>query len=140
VGPGIGARAGTLLNLMAAEPDDRELAPARVFELVSAGEAQIVDVRTEPEHAAGHVAGDTHIRFEELPARAAELDRSRPVVFYCESGGRSAGAAEAFAASGWRAHTMTGGLAAWAEDGLPLEPDGGEVTHKSGLPDAPASA
>ena len=125
---------------MSAAPEDRELAPERVSELVSAGEAQVVDVRTEPEHAAGHVAGDTHIPFEELPARASELDQSRPVVFYCQSGGRSAGAAEAFAASGWRAHTMTGGLEAWAEAAFRSSPTPVRSTHVSGLPDAPASA
>jgi len=124
---------------MAAEDTEQGVAPERVAELISAREAQIVDVRTEPEHAAGHVGGATHIPFEELPARASELDQSRPVVFYCQSGGRSAGAAQAFAASGWEAHTMTGGLEEWAARGLPLEPEDGQVTAMSGLPERPAS-
>lgn len=125
---------------MADDPQDQEVSPERVAELVSAGDAQLVDVRTGSEHAAGHVGGAQHIPFEELPSRAGDLDESRPVVFYCQSGNRSAAAAQAFAASGWAASTMTGGIAEWAERGLPLEPEGGEVAHMSGLPDASASA
>ena len=45
-------------------------------------------------------------------------------------------AADAFAASGWDAHSIEGGLLAWAEAGLPLEPEGGEVADRSGLPPA----
>ena len=43
-------------------------------------------------------------------------------------------AAEAFAASGWSAHSIEGGLAAWAERGLPLEPQDGQVAERSILP------
>jgi rhodanese-related sulfurtransferase len=36
-------------------------------------------------------------------------------------------AAEAFRESGYEAYNMAGGLIAWAEKGLPLEPEGGHV-------------
>ena len=124
---------------MTVEPEQQEVPPQRVAELMVAGDAQVVDVRTDDEHAAGHVGGAEHIPFDELPSRAGELDQARPVVFYCQSGGRSSSAAQAFGASGWEAYTMAGGLEQWAQSGLPLEPDGGEVTHLSGLPDAPAA-
>jgi rhodanese-related sulfurtransferase len=125
--------------MMAADHQQQEVPPQRVAELMEAGEAQVVDVRTDDEHAAGRIGGAEHIPFEELPSRAGELDQSRPVVFYCQSGGRSSTAAQAFGASGWEAYTMTGGLEQWAESGLPLEPEGARVTHMSGLPDAPAA-
>ena len=65
---------------------------------------------------------------------AGNLDRARPVVFYCRSGERSQMAVEAFRASGWDAYAMTGGLLAWAEAGLPLEPEGAEVAQHSSIP------
>ena len=111
-----------------------ELSPQRVSELAESGEAQIVDVRTEAEHDAGHIAGDVHLPLETLTDAAAELEQGRPVVFYCRSGDRSAMAAEAFRASGWDATSMQGGLAAWAEGGLPLEPAEGDVISPTGLP------
>jgi rhodanese-related sulfurtransferase len=55
------------------------------------------------------------------------LDRERPVVFYCRSGSRSALAAQAFAAAGFEAHNLDGGLKAWVTEGLPIEPADGHV-------------
>jgi rhodanese-related sulfurtransferase len=114
--------------------EEREVAPERVAELVGAGETQLVDVRRDDEYEAGHVAEARHLPFDRLTTAADELDRSRTVVFYCRSGDRSAAAADAFAASGWDAHSMAGGLQAWAEAGLPLQPEGGEVSSGSQLP------
>jgi rhodanese-related sulfurtransferase len=49
------------------------------------------------------------------------------VIFYCRSGSRSALAAAAFRQAGWDAHNLSGGLQAWVEKGLPLDPADGEV-------------
>jgi rhodanese-related sulfurtransferase len=38
-------------------------------------------------------------------------------------------ATEAFRASGYDAYNLTGGIAAWADQGLPLDPDGGVVAE-----------
>jgi rhodanese-related sulfurtransferase len=118
---------------MTAAPED--LTPARAAELLRSG-AQGVDVREQYERDAGHIADTLHIELERLAAEADTLDRERPVVFYCRGGERSAMAAEAFRNSGWDAHNIGGGLLAWAEDGLPLEPEDGEVAPRSSLPPA----
>jgi rhodanese-related sulfurtransferase len=110
-----------------------EIPPARAAELASEG-AQVVDVRGEREHEAGHVEGAQNIRLDTLSAETSHLDRDRPVVFYCRSGQRSSLAADAFRASGWDAYHVDGGLLAWAEAGLPLEPPDGEVAERPNLP------
>ena len=113
---------------MAAFSDtDFDLAPQRVKEIVDAGEAQLVDVREPYEWEAGRIPGAVHIELERLAGQADELDREKPVVFQCRMGRRSALATQAFRAAGFDAYNMTGGIAAWAEAGLPLEPDGGTV-------------
>jgi rhodanese-related sulfurtransferase len=104
-----------------------ELSPQRVAELLERGEIQLVDVREPQEWDAGRIAGARHIELERLAGRAAEIDRQRPVVFQCRLGARSAMATAAFRASGWDAYNLTGGLQAWADAGLPLEPTGGRV-------------
>ena len=124
---------------MAAEDTEQSVAPDRVAELAEQGEVQLVDVRTDAEYSAGHLPGARHIPFEALTARVAELDRSRPLVLYCRSGGRSAAATQAFSASGWEAESMGGGLVEWADRGHPLEPENGHVAETSGLPDQPTS-
>ncbi len=103
--------------------------PAEVARLQAAGGVQLIDVRAAHEHEAGHIAGTPLSELGELSARAAEIDRERPVVFYCRSGGRSALATQAFAEAGFDAHNMAGGMLAWQAQGLPIEPEGGHVAE-----------
>jgi rhodanese-related sulfurtransferase len=109
---------------MAGAPED--LSPRRAAELLEAG-AQGVDVREPYERNAGHIADTLHIELDQLTAEAGQLDRERPILFICRSGSRSALAAQAFAAAGFEAHNLDGGLKAWVADGLPIEPAGGHV-------------
>jgi rhodanese-related sulfurtransferase len=121
----------------AATTEEGELTPERAAEMDASGEAQLVDVRTADERDAGRIAGSLHVPFDDLGTEAAaELDRSRPVIFYCRGGERSKAAAAAFRASGWDAQSIAGGLAAWVEQGQPLEPKDGQVAPRSNLPSA----
>ena len=113
----------TLLNTPA--NGKRNLAPAELqSRLASGGQLQLVDVREHPEFAAGRIAGARLLPLGEVERRAAELDRSRPVVCVCRSGKRSAQAAEKLAALGFAdVRQLDGGLMAWEQAGLPLERD-----------------
>jgi rhodanese-related sulfurtransferase len=106
---------------------ERELEPEEVKRRVEAGEAQLVDVREPYEWEAGHIAEAKHIELEHLAGRAGEIDKERQVIFQCRLGRRSAMATQAFVASGYDAYNMRGGLQAWADEGLPLDPEGGHV-------------
>lgn len=111
-----------------AEPQTAEsLAPERVAELLRAGEAELIDVREDEEWDAGHISGARHIVLEEVSSRAGEIERERTVVFHCASGNRSAMVADAFRKDGYDAHNMAGGVKAWEQAGLPLEPGGAAV-------------
>jgi rhodanese-related sulfurtransferase len=89
--------------------------------------AQLIDVRVDHEWEAGRIVGASHIELGELSARAGEIDRDRPVVFYCQGDNRSDMAAAAFAADGYDAVALSGGIQAWVEAGLPLDPSDGYV-------------
>jgi rhodanese-related sulfurtransferase len=104
---------------------EHELAPGDVM-----SDAQVIDVREDYEYEAGHIPGARNVDVNDLRDIADSLDQSRPVVFYCRSGDRSAMPAQAFRASGWDAYAIEGGLSAWVEAGNPLEPDDGEVAHR----------
>lgn len=105
---------------------EEEISPQRAAELVREG-AQLVDVRQDGEYEAGRIEGALHIELDQLPGQADAIDRDRPVVFYCRSGSRSALATQAFRAAGYDAGNLTGGLLAWRDRGLPLEPPNGTV-------------
>jgi rhodanese-related sulfurtransferase len=106
---------------------DVDLAPERVHEQHAAGAIQLVDVREPYEWEAGRIDGARHIELARLASDAETIERERPVVFYCRVGSRSTMAAQAFRRAGYDAYSMDGGLAAWHERGMPLEPDEGEV-------------
>jgi rhodanese-related sulfurtransferase len=91
--------------------------------------AQLVDVRAEHEWEAGRIEGATHLPLAELSERVGEIDREKPVVLYCRGGNRSTMAAEALAAEGYDASKLSEGIVGWAEAGLPLAPEGGEVAE-----------
>lgn len=58
--------------------------------LVEQAQAQLVDVRSPEEFGRGAAPGAINIPLHLLPVHASQLDRERPVVVYCLSGGRSA--------------------------------------------------
>jgi rhodanese-related sulfurtransferase len=101
--------------------------PRQVSELIAEGKIQLIDVRAPHEHEAGRIAGGRLIELSRLSEEQGSIDRDRPIVFYCRSGGRSAMATEAFRQAGFDAHNMSGGLLEWDADGLPLEPADGHV-------------
>jgi rhodanese-related sulfurtransferase len=104
-----------------------DVSPEWVRERHAAGEIQLIDVREPYEVQAGHVGGARHIELNRVAAEASTIDKDKPVVFYCAVGARSAMAAEAFRRAGYDAHSMDGGITAWHEQGLPLEPADGQV-------------
>jgi len=104
----------------------REVSREQARKLVEEG-AQLVDVRTDHEWDAGHIAGAKHVPLPELPQRTAELDKEQPVVVYCRGGNRSSMATAALTDAGYDAVKLTDGIVGWSEDELPLEPEGGYV-------------
>jgi rhodanese-related sulfurtransferase len=86
---------------------------------------QLLDVREDDEWAAGRIDGAVHIPLGELPVRVGELDRDRPVVTVCRSGGRAGRAAGLLTQAGVSAEVMDGGMTAWFQAGLPMTSDTG---------------
>lgn len=109
--------------------NDSTVDATEAFRRSEAGEATLVDVRTEHEWGAGHIAGATHAELNDLTAQADSLGAGGPLVFYCRGGRRSDMAAQAFREAGRDAVSMGGGLLAWTEEGLPLDPEDGYVAE-----------
>ncbi len=104
-----------------------ERSPEQVAAMLDAGEALLVDVREPHEHEAGHVPGARAIEIERLGWNAPTLPNDIPIVFCCRLGIRAKLAAHAFRRVGYEAYNLTGGFAAWAAAGLPMEPADGHV-------------
>ena len=99
-------------------------------ELLSAppANALILDVRTPEEFANGHVPGAINVPHTEVASRLDEIegavddDPSRPVVVYCERGGRAGMAeAELLAAGFTQVLHLEGDMSDWRAKGRPTE-------------------
>ena len=55
-----------------------------------------------------------HMPMQTIPARLAELDRSRPIACLCHHGGRSMQVAHFLAGHGYEVVNVAGGIHAWS--------------------------
>lgn len=81
--------------------------------------AVLLDVREYDEWMSGHAPTAIHIPMNDLPARVAELDRSRRIVCICRSGNRSSRVTAWLMQQGFDAVNMAGGMFQWASFGHP---------------------
>jgi len=59
------------------------------YRAAPSGSAVMLDVRNNDEVALGMLPNALHIPLGELPARCAELDKSKEIYLYCRSGNRT---------------------------------------------------
>jgi rhodanese-related sulfurtransferase len=101
----------------------KEMGPLEARALVEDG-AFVVDVREPWEYQGGHVPKAVNIPLSTLPRRLSELPRDRTLLLVCNSGNRSAMAAEYLVAQGFdpeKVVNLEGGTYAWMGAGLEVE-------------------
>jgi len=94
-----------------------------LLQLVSSGEAVVVDVRPAGEYQAGHIAGAISIPLDSLSKHLAKLPTNQEVVAYCR-GPYCMFAYEAVSqlrSQGYKARRLEDGYPEWKADLLPVE-------------------
>ena len=84
----------------------------------------IVDVRTTAEFREGHLAGAVNMDFfgASFDSQILALPKDKPILLYCRTGNRSAGAYDAMEKEGiTNILHMNQGVTAWQQAGLPLQ-------------------
>lgn len=78
-------------------------------------DVKLLDVRTEEEFDEGHIANAQNLVYDEnFSEKIAELDKSKPVIVYCKSGGRSEKCAQILKDSGFvKIYDLKGGITEW---------------------------
>jgi rhodanese-related sulfurtransferase len=96
----------------------REISPAELASGAARTPATLLlDVREGWELDIARLPGALHVPMAEVPARLAEIDRTRDVVVLCRSGGRSLKVAQFLEAQGYPSvANLTGGILAWARE------------------------
>jgi rhodanese-related sulfurtransferase len=91
-----------------------QVAPAEAAELVKAGKARLIDVRSREEWEAVHIEGSTFFT-QELMQTLGGLPREEMLIFVCHHGMRSLDAAAYFAGHGMEnVRSLRGGIDAWS--------------------------
>ena len=88
-------------------------------------QAYILDVREDDEWQAGHAPGARHIALGELGELHGQIPRDRDIYVICRSGVRSAHAARALSAAGWRALNVADGMHGWESAGRAMASESG---------------
>lgn len=86
--------------------------------------APLLDVRTPDEYSKGHLPKAQNIDWNgaDFSTQTAKLDKSKPVLLYCLSGGRSASAVSKMKADGFtEIYELSGGIMKWRAAKLPEE-------------------
>ena len=103
----------------------KTISPQELSELVTAGRAAIIDVRTPVEFREVHARGADNVPLAELdPNRVMQgrnANAEQPLYVMCKTGGRAARACAKFAAAGYAdVVSVEGGTDAWEAAGLPV--------------------
>lgn len=82
----------------------------------------VLDVRTPGEFNAGHLEGSINldIKDSQFENNINQLDKSKTVLVYCLSGGRSSRAGQILRKKGFMVQELKGGIEAWQAEGLPV--------------------
>ena len=86
-------------------------------------DVQLVDVRTPEEFSQGHIENAVNIDFmaDDFDAKVANLDKEKPVMVYCKSGGRSAKASARLKELGFKnISDLEGGITNWTNEDKPV--------------------
>ena len=104
------------------EGEIKKVSPEEMQTLLQLDNVQLVDVRTAKELESGYIALAQNIDFMSptFDKDIQTLDKEKPVMLYCQKGGRSAKCAEKMIDLGFKKiYDLQGGFSKWEHDGLP---------------------
>ncbi len=92
--------------------------------LLEQKDVQLVDVRTSEEYEDGHISNSQNIDFNSptFDEDISKLDKTKPVMLYCKSGGRSAKCSQKLLKAGFiKIYDLKGGFTQWKFKGFDIE-------------------
>lgn len=82
---------------------------------------KLIDVRTPAEVARGKISGSENLPLHVIPLKANDFSREDKIIFYCQTGARSAQACAFMSSKGIdNVYNLRGGIVTWAQMGLPI--------------------
>lgn len=98
--------------------------PEEMKELSQLEDVQLVDVRTPDEYEEGYIEGFQNIDFyaDTFQEDIEKLDKTKPVIVYCRSGGRSGKCSKLMQEKGFTMiYDLEGGITKWTSEGFEIK-------------------
>lgn len=104
--------------------ESKVVSPEEMQTLLQLDNIQLVDVRTPKEFKEGFIENAQNIDFKSSTFYEAikKLDKNKPVIVYCHSGGRSAKCANKLKEAGFtKVYDLEGGISKWKLEGYKVK-------------------
>ena len=99
------------------------VSPQQATMMANGEDALLLDIRALADFKAGRVIGAKNIPFADLTKRMSELEKhkDKPIVIICKTGQTASSAANMLKKADYtNVHRMSGGMAEWTGQNLPL--------------------
>ena len=82
---------------------------------------KLIDVRTPAEVTRGKIAGSENLPLHVIPLKVNDFDKNDKIIFYCQTGARSAQACAFMTSKGIdNVYNLRGGIVTWTQMGFPI--------------------
>jgi rhodanese-related sulfurtransferase len=100
----------------------QSLSSRQLTALINSEQGLVLDVRGQKDFSAGHIVGALHIPYEKVASRIAELEKHKgKTLVVVDAMGQHAGTVSRdLKKAGFNAAKLSGGIASWRGDNLPL--------------------
>ncbi|WP_172143336.1 rhodanese-like domain-containing protein [Pseudomonas tumuqii] len=100
----------------------QSLSSRELTALINSEQGLVLDVRGQKDFSAGHIVGALHIPYEKVASRIAELEKHKgKTLVVVDAMGQHAGTVSRdLKKAGFNAAKLSGGIASWRGDNLPL--------------------
>ena len=100
----------------------QSLSNGQLTALVNADKGVVIDIRPSKEYSSGHIVGALNIPQDKLVNRMAELDKhkGKTLILVDAQGQHSGSHARELLKAGYNAAKLSGGIASWRADNLPV--------------------
>ncbi len=83
---------------------------------------KLIDVRTPAEVARGRISGSENLPLHVIPLKVDEFNNEDTIIFYCQTGARSAQACMFMTSKGIdNVYNLRGGIVTWVQMGFPID-------------------
>ena len=100
----------------------QSLSTRELTALINSEQGVVIDVRAKKDFASGHIAGSLHMPHDKVLSRVSELEKYKgKTLILVDALGQQAGSiARELKKSGFTAAKLSGGIATWRGDNLPV--------------------